>query len=54
MIFDILYNLISGIGIFVFIFLLIQYVIWLNAEGLLGGIKLAIYAFIFLMILLNI
>lgn len=51
---EILYNLISTIGIIVFIFLLIQYVRWLNAEGLLGGIKLVIYAFIFLMILSNV
>jgi hypothetical protein len=51
---DFLYNLLSTIGIIVFIFLLIQYVRWLNAEGLLGGIKLVIYAFIFLMILSNV
>jgi hypothetical protein len=51
---DFLYNLLSTIGIIVFIFLLIQYVRWLNAEGLLGGIKLAIYAFIFLIFLSNV
>ena len=51
---EILYNLLSAIGIIVFIYLLIQYVRWLNAEGLFGGIKLVIYAFIFLMILSNV
>jgi len=48
-----LYSVISSIGIFVFMYLMIQYVRWLSAEGLLGGIKLAIYAFIFILILSN-
>ena len=53
MISETLYYLISSLGIFVFIFLIIQYVRWLSAEGLLGGIKLAIYAFIFILLLSN-
>jgi len=48
-----LYYLISLTGIFVFIYLIIQYVRWLSAEGLLGGIKLALYAFIFILLLSN-
>mgnify|MGYP001602578861 CR=1 FL=1 len=53
MISETLYSVISSIGIFVFMYLMIQYVRWLSAEGLLGGIKLAIYAFIFILILSN-
>jgi hypothetical protein len=48
-----IYYLISFIGILVFIYLIIQYVRWLSAEGLLGGIKLALYAFIFILLLSN-
>ena len=53
MISETFYTVISSIGIFVFIYLVIQYVRWLSAEGLLGGIKLAIYAFLFIFILSN-
>ena len=54
MISETLYYLISSLGIFVFIFIIIQYVRWLSAEGLLGGIKLAIYAFTFILLLSNV
>ena len=54
MISETIYYLISATGIFVFIYLIIQYVRWLSAEGLLGGIKLAIYAFTFVLLLSNV
>ena len=53
MISETFYYLISSLGIFVFIYLIIQYVRWLSAEGLLGGIKLAIYALLFILIVSN-
>ena len=50
MIGDSLFDFLFVIGVFVFLYLCIQYFSWLKAEGLIGGIRLAIYVFLFLLI----